>query len=103
MQRNEVVIDGRLLKRGALRHTPAGTPVIDVLIGHSSIQVEAGIERKTRCEIAATAIGEMALRLGAVNFNQSVQISGFLGQRSVSNSKLALHVVKVDLIGGGQN
>ena len=100
MQRNEVVIDGRLLKRSALRHTPAGTPVIEISIGHSSIQIEAGSERKTRCEIEATAIGEMALRLAAVKLNQSLQVGGFIAQRSVSSSKLALHVVKMKAVGG---
>ena len=102
MRRNEVVLDGRLLKRSALRHTPAGIPVIDLVIGHNSIQFEAGSERKTRCEIEATAIGEMALTLGAARLNRWLRMSGFLAQRSVSSDKLALHVVKVELLGGDQ-
>ena len=99
--RNQVVIDGRLLRRNVLRYTPAGTPAIDILIGHTSIQTEAGSPRKTRCEIEAIAIGDTAVRVSAVKLNQRLQISGFLAQRSVSNSKLVLHVVKVDTISGG--
>ena len=102
MKRNEVVIDGRLLKRSALRHTPAGIPAIDALVEHSSVQVEAGSQRKTRYEIKATAIGEMAVRIGAVKLNQPLQISGFLAQHSVGNGKLVLHVVKVEPVGGEQ-
>ena len=45
MKRNEVVIDGRLLKRSALRYTPAGIPVVDLLLGHISNQIEAGGRR----------------------------------------------------------
>ena len=99
MQRNEVVIDGRLLKRSAVRYTPAGTPVIELLLGHRSMQFEAGNERKARCEIDATAIGELALNLGAAKLNQPLQLSGFLAQRSVSDRKLILHLNKAEPIG----
>ena len=67
MKRNEVVIDGRLLKRSVLRYTPAGTPAVDLLIGHRSIQNEAGSRREARCEIEAVALGDMALKLGTAD------------------------------------
>ncbi len=100
MKRNEVVIDGRLLKRGALRYTPAGTPVIDLLFAHRSLQVEAGSRREARCEIAAVAIGELALRLSAAKINQPLQISGFLAQNSIGNRRLVLHAVDAEPIDG---
>ena len=100
MKRNEVVIDGRLLKRGALRYTPAGTPVIDLLFGHRSLQIEAGSRREARCEIAAVAIGELALRLSAAKINQPLQISGFLAQNSIGNRRLVLHAVDAEPIDG---
>jgi primosomal replication protein N len=102
VHRNEVVFDGRLLKRGALRHTPAGIPAIDVLIGHSSMQTEAGERRKTQFEINATAIGEDALKLVTVKLNQSRRFSGFLTRRSVSDSRLMLHVTGLETVGGGE-
>ena len=100
MKSNEVAIDGRLLKRSALRHTPAGTPAIDLLIGHSSIQSEAGSRREVRCEIEAVALGEMAVRLSTAKLNRSLQVGGFLARRSLGNRKLVLHVVSMDVIGG---
>ena len=102
MRRNEVAIDGRLLKRSALRYTAAGTPAIDLLIAHSSIQSEAGSQRDARFEIEAVALGEMAVRLSTAKLNRSLQVSGFLAQRSLGNSKLVLHVVSMDVIGGDQ-
>ena len=102
MKRNEVAIGGRLLKRSALRYTPAGTPAIDLLIGHSSIQSEAGSRREARCEIEAVALGEMAVRLSTAKLNPSLQVSGFLARRSLGNRKLVLHVVSMDVIGGDQ-
>ena len=100
--RNEVVIDGRLLKRSALRYTPAGTPAVDLLIGHSSIQSEAGGRREARCEIEAVALGEMAVKLSTAKLNRPLQVSGFLAQRDVGNRKLVLLVVGLDAIGGGK-
>ncbi len=103
MKRNEVVIDGRLLKRSALRYTPAGIPAVDLLVGHSSIQREAGGEREARCEIEAVALGEMAVKLSAAKLNQSLQIGGFLTRHSVGNRKLVLHIVNAEpLVGSDQ-
>ena len=102
MKRNEVVIDGRLLKRSVLRYTPAGTPAVDLLIGHSSIQSEAGGQREARCEIEAVALGDMALKLSTARLNRSLQIGGFLAQRSLGSRRLVLHVVNLDAIAGDQ-
>ena len=99
MKRNEVVIDCRLLKRSALRYTPAGTPAVNLLIGHSSIQTEAGGRREARCEIEAVALGEMAVRLSTAKLNRPLQISGFLAQNSLGNRKLVLHILGTEAIG----
>ena len=47
-------------------------------------------------------MGEMALRLGAGKLSQPLRISGFLDQRSISDHKLALHVVKVESVERGE-
>jgi len=96
--RNQVAIDGRLLKRSALRYTPAGIPAIDMVIGHNSIQIEAGGERQTRCEIETVAIGDVAVRLRAHKLNQILRVRGFLSRRSLTNQKLVLHVVEAKSI-----
>lgn len=101
MKRNEVVIDGRLLKRSALRYTPAGIPVLDLLLGHSSNQIEAGGKREVCCEIEAVAIGDMALKLNAAKLNRPLQFCGFLAQRSVNNRKLVLHIQSMEAVTGG--
>ena len=98
MTRNEAVIDGRLLKRSALRYTPAGTPVLDLRIEHRSIQNEAGRPHKVRCEIEAVAIGGLAVTLSTAKLNQPLQISGFIAQQSLVNRKLVLHAVDAKLI-----
>ena len=101
MKHNEVVIDGRLLKRNALRYTPAGTPAVELLIGHRSIQSEAGSQREARCEIEAVALGDMAVKISALKLSQPLQISGFLAQRSISNRRLVLRIVSAEPMAGG--
>ena len=101
MKRNKVVIDGLLLKRGTLRHTPAGIPALNLVIGHRSIQIEAGGEREARCEVDAVAIGEIAVRLSAHKLNQPLTVSGFLTRHSARDRRLVLQVVQAQATGDG--
>ncbi len=101
MKRNEAVIDGRLLKRGALRYTPTGTPAVDAVIGHSSMQNEAGRQRAVRCEIEAVALGDTAVKLSTLKLNRPLQVGGFLARRSVSDRRLVLHIVSAKPLNGG--
>lgn len=99
--RNEAVIGGRLLKRSALRHTPAGIPVVDFVITHGSVQSEAGAKRKVQCDVDAVAIGEMAVRIEKVKINQPLQVSGFLARNTVGNTKLMLRATRIEPISSG--
>jgi primosomal replication protein N len=99
--RNEAVIGGRLLKRGALRYTPAGIPVIDFVIAHGSVQSEAGTKRKVQCDVDAVAVGELAGRIEAVKINQPLQVTGFLARNSIGNRKLTLRATSVEAVGNG--
>ncbi len=98
MKRNELVIDGRLLKLGALRRTPGGTPAIDFLITHDSVQNEAGASRQVRCELDVVALGAAAVSAAKLKRNQQLRVSGFLARRSVTNRQLVLHVIGTEAI-----
>jgi len=101
--RNEAVIGGRLLKRGALRYTPAGIPLIEFVIGHSSVQVEAGIRRKVQCEFEATAVGELAVRMGKFRHDQALQVTGFLARNRVGNRRVMLRATRVEAAAADAN
>jgi primosomal replication protein N len=102
VKRNEVVIDGRVLKRKALRYTPAGIPVIELRVGHSSMQSEAGGRREARCEIDAIAIGEMAVEVAALKLDRPLRFGGFLAQRSVKDNRPVLHLQSVQAGDGNE-
>ena len=97
--RNAAVIGGRLLKRSAIRYTPAGVPIVDFVIAHNSVQNEAGGRRKVQCDIDAVAIGELAARIDELKLNQGLQVTGFLARNTIGNKKLMLHATKVETAG----
>ena len=99
MKRNEVVIDGRLLQRGALRYTPAGTPAVDFVLEHSSMQMEAGGERRAQLRITAVALGDTAIEVTTLNANRTVRIAGFLAQRARNDRELVLHATAAEQAG----
>ncbi len=98
MNRNQIVIDGRLSKLSALRHTPAGTPAIDLMIVHNSVQREAGRPRQVQCELEAVALGEAAVSASKLKRNQELRVSGFLARRSAGDRQLVLHVIGTETI-----
>ena len=100
--RNAAVIGGRLLKRSSIRYTPAGIPIVDFVIAHSSVQIEAGGRRKVQCDIDAVAIGELAARIDELKLNQGLQVKGFLARDSIGNKKLTLHATAVETAGDAE-
>ncbi len=73
-----------------LRYTPAGIPLLSVVLRHVSEQVEAGMKRKAECEINAVVLGDLALK----GLKQGVQImaQGFLAKRSLKSTQLVMHI-----------
>jgi len=73
-----------------LRYTPAGIPLLSVVLRHVSEQVEAGMKRKVECEINAVVLGDLALK----GLKQGVQVmaQGFLAKRSLKSTQLVMHI-----------
>lgn len=97
MNRNQVVLTGRLIERKELRFTPAGLPALDVRIGHASGQVEAGSPREVSLEVEAVALGPVAESLSRAATDRSYRFEGFLAQRGRASRLLVLHLNKFDL------
>jgi len=94
---NRCVIDGELLELDDLRYTPAGVPRINLKIRHVSTQQEAGVSRLVQCVIPAVALGEAAQQVSRFKTGQSVQVVGFLAQRSLRIAQLVLHIDNINL------
>ena len=95
---NNITLDGCLLKRGALRYTPAGIAAIDFAVVHDSMQIEAGQPRRVQCEVDAVAIGDMATTVATLRLNQLLRLTGFLARRRKDDRQLTMHVSSVAVI-----
>ncbi len=98
MDRNKVVLVGKLIERGELRLTPAGLPVLNIRIAHLSEQAEAGRPRSVSLELDGVALGEMAEKLGRANAEAEFRFEGFLAPKNRLSRQTVLHVNKFDLI-----
>jgi primosomal replication protein N len=95
-QANRVVVSGRLIELDALRHTPAGVPVVTFRLQHDSTQTEAGAERKVSCEISAVAFEREATLLAAAKLGSDVKVTGFLAARSRTSKSVVLHATELE-------
>ncbi|HWY72300.1 MAG TPA: primosomal replication protein N [Burkholderiaceae bacterium] len=89
---NEIRLDGILVERAAMRHTPAGVPVVEAQIRHRSDVIEAGAPRTLEFVVNAIALGPIAGKLGRERLGAQLDLSGFLAPRSRRSSKLVLHL-----------
>ncbi|MFK7967069.1 MAG: primosomal replication protein N [Burkholderiaceae bacterium] len=86
-----------LLQRDALRYTPAGVPICQALLEHSSEQSEMGQQRTVRLVIAARFSGPLADRITTESLDTSLSVTGFLCPKKLfqdnkPSGSLQLHV-----------
>ena len=90
---------GSLLGKEPLRHTPAGMPILEIVIVHQSEQQEAGRLRKVDCEAPALAMGETALALHRCPPNARLAVKGFLAAKNLRRKQeLVLHIEEFELL-----
>jgi len=92
-----------VLERGALRHTPAGIAVIEFLLSHQSMQVEAGSKRRVACEMPCVALGPLAQLMAGSKPGDGVKVSGFLAARSLKVRSPILHINEIEFLEGTEN
>ena len=92
-----------MVERKALRYTPAGVPVSEGRLQHSSTQVESGKQRQVEVEIAVLGLGESARWLQAAPLGGAVKVTGFLAARSLKSRTPVLHVNSIEFLEGNEN
>jgi primosomal replication protein N len=97
---NRLTLAGRLTARDALRHTPAGVPVVSFTVGHASRQAEAGAERGVELELACVAVEGLAKAVAAAPLGIGLELAGFLAPKAKSRRQLVLHVTEVEFVEG---
>ncbi|HQT27294.1 MAG TPA: primosomal replication protein N [Burkholderiales bacterium] len=98
MHGNSVRLTGELSACGPLRYSPAGIPFLEFRLIHSSVQMEAGMERKVEFEIEGIAAAETAFRLSGLQ-GDPVRLEGFLARKGPKNREIVFHATHFELIG----
>ena len=75
---NATRISARIAQAGALRHTPAGLPAVDLQLEHESSVEEGGSQRQVKVSLKAVAIGAVAERVVRQDVGSLWSFSGFL-------------------------
>ena len=67
-----------------LRYTPAGIPVLNLVLEHESRQIEAGTPRQVNLQMRAVLFGDMANTLSREPLMQAMEFHGFLAHARAS-------------------
>jgi primosomal replication protein N len=98
LNRNQVVIEGKIAESAPLRYTPAGIPVSELRLIHESRQLEAGLERTVQVELSVLAMGNVATEIAHVPAGSEVAVKGFLSRRSRNSDYPVLHINQFKLL-----
>lgn len=79
-----------------LRYTPAGMPLLSVILRHASEQIEAGMKRKVECEVNAVILGDLALK--GLKTGAQIIAQGFLARRSLKSTQLVMHINNIEYV-----
>ena len=91
---NKLELQAEVVQIEPLRYTPAGIPLLSVVLRHASEQVEAGMKRKVECEVNAVALGDLALR--GLKVGSNIMAIGFLARRSLKSTQLVMHINHIE-------
>lgn len=78
---NQLRLQAHIEQIAAVRYTPAGIPVLELVLRHQSDElIEAGIARVVRLDIKAVALGKEAQTLAEIKIDMesSFEFVGFL-------------------------
>ena len=84
------MIQAEVVQIEPLRYTPAGIPLLSVVLRHASEQIEAGMKRKVECEVNAVVLGNLALT--SLKLGAQIIAQGFLAKRSLKSTQLVMHI-----------
>ena len=94
------MLSGKLVELDALRYTPAGIPVVNFRLSHTSEQIEAGAARAVQCEVAGMAFEREARLIAAATPGMQVKVTGFMAGRSSGSKQLVLHATNIEFVEG---
>jgi len=93
---NKLVLQAEVVQSEPLRYTPAGIPLLSVVLRRVSEQIEAGMKRKIECEVNAVVLGDLALK--GLKTGAQIIAHGFLARRSLKSTQLVMHINHIEYV-----
>ncbi len=90
-EQNHLELTAGIAEQRAIRYTPAGLPVIDLILAHSSSMQEAGTLRQVNATVKAVAIGSVAERIQTQPIGSVWRFRGFLATPK-NGKNVILHI-----------
>lgn len=88
---NHVNLSARIAEASPLRYTPAGIPVLNLVIEHESEMMEAGVNRQVKLTVRAVAFGVLAEQARILELGKLFKFTGFLINARTSKS-IVFHI-----------
>ena len=95
---NRLTLEACLLEKSPIRKNLAGCPTVEVILQHQSEQIEMGAQRQVQFEIAAVAMGDVAVAMESCVVGQYYKVQGCLNRKSLKSVKLRLHITHISLL-----
>ncbi|OSI17546.1 primosomal replication protein N [Neisseria dumasiana] len=92
--KNLLNLTAQIVHCGELRYTPAGVPVLDIVLRHESWQEENGQKCLVKLELPAKILGKDALNWQH-RIETVVTVNGFLAQKSQRYPKPVLRIQNI--------
>lgn len=94
------MIAGTVVRKPELRRSPAGIPILRLVLQHESLQQEGGHPRKVQCRIGVVAVGTVGERWAKVAPGERLRVDGFLSRAGYrdGDSRLVVHAKVIELI-----
>ncbi|QAU35062.1 primosomal replication protein N [Janthinobacterium sp. 17J80-10] len=100
---NRFELQASIAERDVMRYTPAGIPIVNGKLLHTSRQMEAGVERLVEFEIAALAAGEISGKFKQAELGETYQFGGFLARKNRNSKSLVFHILDINTDLGAKN
>ena len=83
-----------------MRFTPAGLPLLHLVLSHQSEQNEAGAAFRAELEAVVLVLGEAATELDRQPLGTRISVKGFLARKSRNSRQLVIRTEQFKLFDG---
>jgi primosomal replication protein N len=96
---NRLELVATVMEREMVRYTPAGIPMLGVLLQHQSSVTEAGRARQVQMTLPALVAGGLVDAVQRLDLGSPIRFSGFLAPKRQNARTLVFHITELQDIG----